>query len=236
MSVIFIDSFTPGGIVKNGLVLHLDAAQPSSYPGSGITWTDLTGNGINGTLTNMDSTNFNSTNGGFLTFNGNDEFVDCGNSSALDFTNNLTLSAWFYRNGFQPSTDSGIAGKIQETGGYKGYMLWYNSNTVDFYFNNGTKTNSTTFINSNTWYNVVGTYNGATSSIYINGTLDASANTTVSIDASTSNFNVGKYVVTSTSSSRHFAGRISNVLAYNRALSAAEVTQNFNALKSRFGL
>ena len=121
-------------------------------------------------------------------------------------------------------------GKIKIDDGYAGYMLWFNSNnTIDFYFAGGVRVDSATFINANTWYNVVGTYNGTTSSIYINGVLDLSTNNTVSANASGSNFIVGSY-----GAARNFTGKISNILAYNRALSAAEIQQNYNALKSRY--
>jgi hypothetical protein len=160
-----------------------------------------------------------------------DEFVDCGGNALLNFTNNFTLSAWFYRATTQPSPDAAIVGKIQLP--YTGYMLWYNSSTVDLYFNGSTRANSSTTISANKWYNVVGTYNGATASIYINGTLDTATNVATNANATGVNFMVGKY---NDAGGRNFAGGISNVLAYNRTLSSTEITQNFNALRGRYGI
>ena len=63
-------------IVENGLVLHLDAADTNSYPGSGTLWTDLSGNGNNGTLTNGPA--YSSNNKGYFSFDGTDDYVDTG--------------------------------------------------------------------------------------------------------------------------------------------------------------
>ena len=80
-------------IVTSGLVLCLDAANRKSYPGTGTAWTDLSGRGNNGTLTNMDGTNFNSANGGSLTFDGSNEFVNCG---TINLQQNFSLEIWAY--------------------------------------------------------------------------------------------------------------------------------------------
>jgi hypothetical protein len=229
MSFIYINPYSFAGIVTDGLVLHLDAGNSTSYPGSGTTWADLSGNGNTGTLTNGPT--YSSADGGSIVFDGSNDFVDCGGNALLNFTNNFTLSAWFYRATTQPSVDAAIVGKIQLP--YTGYMLWYNSSTVDLYFNGSPRVNSSTTISANIWYNVAGTYNGATASIYINGTLDVATSVATSADATGVNFMVGKY---NDPPERNFAGNISNVQAYNRALTAAEVTQNFNALRGRYGL
>ena len=228
MSLIYINSYSFAGIVTDGLVLHLDAGNSTSYPGSGTTWTDLSGNGNTGTLTNGPT--YSSADGGSIVFDGSNDFVDCGGNASLNFTNNFALSAWFYRATTQPSPDAGIAGKFLDPG-QSGYMLWYNSSTVDFYFANAVRANSSTTISANIWYNVVGTYNGATASIYINGTLDTATNVATNANATGVNFMVGKY---NDAGGRNFAGGISNVLAYNRALTATEIQQNYLATKSRY--
>ena len=81
-------------IVTNGLKLYLDAAQLRSYPTTGVTWTDVSGNTNNGTLNNF-GTPYSSTGGGSINFDGTNDYVNCGNASSLDITGNtLTLSAW----------------------------------------------------------------------------------------------------------------------------------------------
>ena len=87
LSKSFAISTTYPKIVTNGLVLNLDAGQQNSYPGIGTAWTDLSGNGRTGTLTNMEiPSDYSSTNGGSLTFDGVNEYVECSGSS-------LSLSA-----------------------------------------------------------------------------------------------------------------------------------------------
>jgi hypothetical protein len=75
--------------VTNGLVLCLDAADKNSYSGTGTTWTDLTGNGNNGTLTNGPT--FNSANGGSISFDGTNDYIDCGSNSILKLTGDITI-------------------------------------------------------------------------------------------------------------------------------------------------
>ena len=75
-------------IVTDGLVLALDAGNTKSYPGSGTTWTDLSGNGRNGTLTNMEIPGDYSSSIGYLNFS-LDEWVDCSLSSGLTGTGSL---------------------------------------------------------------------------------------------------------------------------------------------------
>jgi len=78
-------------IVTDGLVLALDAGNTKSYPGSGTTWFDRSGNARNGTLTNGPT--FSSANGGSIVFDGVDDYVSCGNPSIFQI-NQGTISAW----------------------------------------------------------------------------------------------------------------------------------------------
>ena len=77
--------------VQNGMVLELDAANPTSYPGTGTAWTDISGYANNGTLTNGPT--FSTSNGGNFSFDGADDYVDCGSNSSLNL-GAMTISAW----------------------------------------------------------------------------------------------------------------------------------------------
>src|SRR6056300_389186 len=103
-------------IVTDGLVLCLDAADPKSYSGSGTTWTDRSGNGNNGTLTN-DPT-FDSAIGGSLVFDGSDARVECGSDSSIDIdpTGTMTLAAWVNANSI--ASNGHVIGKQQYGNGY----------------------------------------------------------------------------------------------------------------------
>ena len=105
-----------GHIVTDGLVLALDAANAKSYPGSGTTWSDLSGNRNTGTLTNGPT--FNSGNGGGIVFDGVDDYVDCGNSSTLQI-NQGTISAWVKTS----SPGSSFRGIITKQNNYGLFLL-----------------------------------------------------------------------------------------------------------------
>jgi hypothetical protein len=222
-------------IVLPGLVLCLDAANTKSYPGSGTTWTDLSGNGNNGTLVN--GVGYNSGNLGSLSFDGvNDEVQLPGTNLSL---NQMTISSWnfssnYAQNGFMFEKTTNGSVNTQ-------YSLFYNTAPLIYYRTYGLSTtdltvNTTTAgVVNNSWNNVVATWDGTNKRIYVNGVLRAtSANLTGTVTQNTSGIAlIGRH---GNPSAYPFNGRISNTQIYNRALSAAEIQQNFNALRSRFSI
>jgi hypothetical protein len=209
-------------VVENGLVLNLNSQNYVSYRETGTSWYDLTGNNSTGTLTNGPT--FNTTERSIV-FDGTDDYVDCGNNSNLNVTTNFTVGTWMNANSIQASVDSGILGKITVNDGYQGYMLWFTSNKNVVLYIRGNYISSTFSLNSDTWYYVVGTYNGTTASLYINGILNTSTNISVIANPTASNFWVGRYEFTS--GSRNFTGKIASAQLYNRTLSATEILQNY---------
>ena len=217
----------------NGLVLFLDAAVPASYPGSGSTWTDLSGNNSNGTLNSATYTN---TNGGALSFSGVSDSVSIPYAAQFNIRNAITLSIWIKRTtGFNQTQDTMILGRPPAWFFYDAY----NSGNIhgDVYIDTvrrGALETSVPFDNS--WYQVTYTYDSNThiSSIYKNGVL-INTNTLTGlsnylIDPSTANFQPMGW---------NSLGRgmlLNDALIYNRALSLAEIQQNFNVLKNRYGL
>jgi hypothetical protein len=228
-------------IVTDGLVLFLDAGNTKSYPGTGATWSDLSRSRVNGSL--VASPTFNSSNGGSLVFNGSNQYVDCGDNDSLDGFGSFTLSTWFYINAFD--TYTALFHKWTSSGGYSYFLGVWNSNrkinagenyaitTGGETGNYGVVSNST--ILETTWYQVTYTSTTTNISVYINGGLDNSIN---------NNWRGGNIINSTTTLklATHFDApnytncRISNAMIYNRALSATEVLQNYNATKSRFGL
>lgn len=223
-------------IVTDGLVLCLDAANIKSYSGSGTTWTDLSGKGNHGTLTNGPTYGNNS-----ISFDGIDDYVNVpvAAGSSLKVTNSVTVSTWIYNRQWKESdfVEAGVTGANDA-----GFVLW----TTNIYLS---KTNIiwgrqysdwASYIESvtdfsqklNVWMNIVGTYDGSTTCLYYNGRLDNSK-------ASTFSFNVTACTIgggTSAIADGYFNGNIACTKIYNRALSAAEVLQNFNALRGRYGI
>jgi hypothetical protein len=229
------DKFLGQNIVTNGLVLNLDAANKDSYPGTGTTWTDLSGNANNGTLINGPSF-LPSVNGGVISFDGVDDYISRSYNSTFNIRTGLTLSVFFKRNSiFTQLSDCFILSRVPSWYFYDSYNT---GNIRGEVFIDGTRRGAveTPIPNDGNWYKVDYTYDSTTgfSRIYRNGSLWTSTQLTglanYLIDSSNSNFssiffsNVGKSYL------------VSNLAIYNRALSATEVAQNYNAQKTRFGL
>jgi hypothetical protein len=215
-------------IVTDGLVFALDASDQNSYISGSLTWKDLSGNGYNGTL--IQSASFNNINGGAISFN--------GVSSSVTITSNVlqdsggSINTWVY-----PIAAPTVTGYILSS---------FGTNTDRYYISQGGNSLSTTrgnpavgfnFINSvtyNRWYNLTSTWVssslGSSLTGYLNGVLVGSTPTTAS--GVTSTLTIGGYVF----SGQSFSGSIALTQIYNKPLSATEVLQNYNALKSRFNL
>ena len=205
-------------LVMNGLVLCLDAANIKSYPGSGTTWTDLSGGGNTGTLTNGPT--YSSSNSGSIVFDGGDDYVNCGTPSIS--AGKITVNAWVKIN----------AGSINQHVVDSAANAWHLAILFDnrpYFWNGSVYHQASPILTVGQWYMLTG-IQGTTLDIYINGVLGQSIATNVNV--TTNNVNLGRYQ----SGSRPFNGNISNAQIYNRALSAAEIQQNFNALRGRFGL
>lgn len=224
-----------GGIVTNGLILDLDAAKKDSYPGTGTSWRDISGNSNNGTLINGPT--FNSGNGGSIVFDGVDDYVLCSKQNALVNTTQFTLGAWMKRN---LSNSLVIIGQIETITNDVSFELWSDGNA---YFEVGNGSNGFGYVanTSTNWQYLVMTFDGTQPTPgeklkgYINGTLQTlTYNGTIPSTTGTvnTNLNIGAYIPNSNYSN----GNISVVQLYNRALSSSEITQNYNALKGRYGL
>ena len=212
-------------IITDGLVLCLDAANRKSYPTTGTTWTDLSGRGNNGTLVN--GVGYNGSNGGSLSFDGVDDVITFASNNIISGTQNFTVEAIVKSN--NTASPDYIFGNYGLSN-YNGLELYSYLNKFRFWYGAETFSNST--ISPNTWYILVCTRSGNTTSIYINGILDITGTNPNSITTSLS-YRIGNGPDYNT---EIYSGNISKVSVYNRALSAAEIKQNYNALKSRYGL
>ena len=223
-------SYSPN-IVKDGLVFQMDPANPRSYPRSGATATDLINN-IEGTIT---SATFQNINSGIFNFDGSDDFVSIsGGVSSLNFgTDDLTYSVWvkasfsssnrYFMGTFtDPTTNNGGIAIGVHTSQYPSWRVWFSGT----YFNPGTAA-----IVDGEWHNFILIRNSGTAQVYIDGVADGSG-----VDMSTKSITnsaaiqVGRLM----NGLEYWNGDISNVQIYNRALSAQEIKQNYNAMKARF--
>jgi hypothetical protein len=215
-----------GGIVTNGLVLNLDAAKRDSYPGTGTTWRDISGNQRNGTLTNGPT--FNSDNGGSFVFDGTNDFVQCtGTLSATQ----ATFLCWIRRNGNQGTYDGIIFSRGTSTTG----MNFYTSNQLGYTWNDASNTynwSSGLTVPDLTWCMVAVSVTSTAAVAYL---CQASGITTATNTVSHTSTTIDDIKIgVDEFSSRYSSGNIAIAALYNRALTAQEVLQNYNATKGRY--
>ena len=213
-------------VVTDGLVLALDAADRNSYPGSGTAWTDLSGRGNNGTLVN--GVGYNSANFGSLSFDGSNDYV----SGSIPTLNNWSMCLWYLSTDItSQSVFYPFSGTTGANGLGFGGTFDVNTNNRWYFFDgtNNSFSNSNTAVTTNVWYYLVVTKSSTTYNLYTNGSL--SLNTT-GADLSLTQYNLGRRG----DGFWYTKGNIAQASLYNRALSAAEVSQNYNALRSRFGI
>ena len=241
--VVFNREYEP--IVTDGLVMNLDAGFTPSYPKNGTTWYDVSTNTNNGTLINGPT--FNSANGGSIVFDGVDDYVTTTNFYLS--TSPASILIWFkagtqtdnagsvlrpimqqgYFDGNFPAITQGIEINMVRTGNNavgKLRFAWGGDNNPDYQYL------TTDRYDNNQWTFVCNINNGSTFDVYINGVNLATKITHTSVSTSTP-VNLGGDTDVG---ARKLVGNIAIAQIYNRALSATEVLQNYNAQKSRFGL
>ncbi len=220
-------------ITYDGLVGYWDAANSKSYPGSGTIWRDLSGNGNHGTLSTGSIGTVSGS--GVMAFNGTSDYVNCGNDNSLKISEALTICAWI-----KPNT--GVFMNI--VGDYTGDNRSQHRFAIGVYGKprfdsanvDGTMVlESTNAVVNGAWSYVaviressIGTINH-----YTNGILNGSGvSSNVPPNGEVDNTEIGA----SGNGTENFNGKISNVQIYNRALSQSEITQNFQAHRSRYGI
>jgi prepilin-type N-terminal cleavage/methylation domain-containing protein len=219
-------------IVTDGLVLHLDAGNLASYPGTGNTWFDLSGNNNNGALVN--GIGYDSTNGGSLSFDGVDDEIFVDNNANINFNGNqqYTALAWVYPL-LGGTTWHGIISK----GNSQQYALTINSPNAYLHYetNQGGVSPLNSSVSSvliNSWEFVTIRFDGTNKTIWKNGNLLVTQNaTSLNSTSNTEQLRIGEG-----NTGEQFRGNISQVKIYNRSLTPEEIQQNYNTTKGRFGL
>ena len=236
-------SFSNGPVVTtNGLVLSLDAGDRNSYVSGSTTWFDLAGTN-NGTLTNGPT--FNTGSGGSIVFDGVNDYVKSTSVNGTGIMNPTLYGEVISVNIWVQSTSTRTSQYVITTGAYTGTVTGFAFiiNDVDFSGNDfiGIRTStkgynySSNFISINEWVNVCFATDGTNMYVYKNGSLIGTV-LGGSVGSGESN-NAGLQISgPNNTSGFYLVGNLSSTLIYNRALSAQEVQQNYNALKGRFGL
>ena len=217
-------------VVQSGLVLNLDAGASISYPGSGTTWSDISGNGNTGTLTNGPT--YNGANYGSIAFDGVDDYVTLTNASnQFDFPGDFTVGLWIYPTQYhltyQTMLDTYPGGV---TNGWIFTTMNGSTPVISWYTQGSGWQASSTAVTSNDWNYLLASRIGTTVRLYKNATQIYSHSDSSNIRGGTLNIGVGL-----DGSYGNVFGRISNVQIYkDKGLTATEILQNYNALKGRF--
>lgn len=209
-------------IVTDGLVLALDAGNTKSYPGSGTAWTDTVG-GNTGTLSNGPT--YSSDNSGSIVFDGSNDYIQLPTNSDLTLTGDFTYETWLLTD---VQTGSNTVWKLANA-----TFQFTNNVSPDqiVYYSSGTGNRAYGVLDNGTWGHLVLTKSGNTLSGYLNGSQSWTITPGSSATHDFSGIRIG---TRGTENSYFWDGKMSVIRIYNKALTAAEVQQNYNALKGRY--
>jgi hypothetical protein len=222
-----------------GAQLETGLTASTYYPTTGTTKTrgttlaDLSGGGNTGTLTNGPT--YSSANGGSIVFDATNDSIIIPENSALN-TQTPTVEVWVKTNA---TTQNGFwfeKGQVNTQ-----YSLFQEGAVIQWRQNIGgsitnLSTTTATYMNTNSWYQVVATYTSGSRKLYINGTLVNSDAQTGTIATNANGMSIGVYGGYNGGRGYYYSGNIASVKIYNRELSADEVSQNFNATRGRYGV
>jgi hypothetical protein len=228
-------STTPNAPVTSNLVLYYDPSNSSSYPGTGTTLNDISGNGLDGTLSNTTFTN------PYLDYNGTSSTTSTPDNPLLEpGSGDWTVEVWINYDAIgstqcvMSKTNGGLAADW-------GYGFRTNATSVLFEVGNGsTSTTSPSYnVSSGTWYQVVGVWTNVSSNsieLYINGVSQGSnSHSFTSIRNTTRPLSLGSFDGGATFG-QWVNGKMGIVRMYDKSLTSSDVLQNFNADKSKYGL
>ena len=222
---------TRNSIVTNGLVLALDAGNTKSYVSGSTTWFDISGNTNSGSLVNGPT--FSNQNGGQIQFGPTSRYINI--PSSVNVSNPNTICAFIKLSG--SNSDTVIYGPNANGGdnwlgiaGNRPYIFATQASDV----NNFTLLGTTTLDTTNTiWYFIASTISGSVATLYLNGVQENTTTQAFTIGSWGGSAAIGRR---GSADQRYLTGSVAYVMGYNRALSQQEVLQNYNAVKTRFGL
>jgi len=229
-------------IPTSGLILFLDPIARGSYSGSGTTWYDVSGNQNYATITNTTGSPYSSSNGGYFTLDGVNDYIVTNNSLNPQLTlayTDASFLMWVY-----PTSAGQILCELGSTtpnASYHASLIEINSSAVMSLRLYGATTPITSSgLSFNNWYLICLSYNGSTLTAYINGSSIGTSTFTRATPI-TLGFGATHYGLCATDSTnmgtQGYAGaRIANFAIYNRALSLYEIVQYFNGTRRRFSL
>ena len=211
-------------IVTEGLVLYLDAANYKSYTSGSTVWSDINSN-LTGSLV---SASFDNSNAGSVVFNGTSTYTDFGRYLAIEGVPAISICHWV---------------KLAQTGSSYLFNTWFpdiffTANQFSMNVNDTTFANasfSTSLLPLSQWIFVCGTYDGDRCRIYMNGVLMNTGNSTPGLTPTgTNSLILGRKSFAEPL--EYLSGSVATGAIYTKALTQAEILQNYNSTKARFGL
>jgi hypothetical protein len=227
----------PNNLISDGLVLRLDPANIKSYQGTGTTFKDLTTNLSDFTLVGSPTYNTN----GFFTFNGTNQYASRANTASLKPSTAISIEQWLNADNWNAGTSASYKCALSCTqgGGYS-HNIWSGNFYSYIYAGGKYLTPSASVSNFVGWHHFVTTFDGRYAKLYIDGSLAntddyGSANRTMTY-ASNSIFLGAEAGASTTPEGYYWQGKIATTAIYNKALSDAEILQNFNNTKVRYNI
>jgi len=230
-------------VVTDNLFLHLDPANPKSYPGSGTAWHDLSKNRYEATLQSGATISNNAANLEYstLVYEGGNDYVSINDYSVAALPAPLTYQCWFnFKSDGRDSAQQtmclmGPAGTSPTGGGMslailndeRLWGLFYDSDQSQVQLRN----TSGEILQPDTWYMATMLCDGTSVKQYLNTELYHSVSASGYSPYTTQNFTIGLNRIY-----YHFGGQMSDIKIYSKALTESEIEQNFNALRGRFGI
>ena len=227
-------------IVTVSLILSLDAGNVSSYPGSGTTWTDTIGGKVFTLAGSPSLPTYNSSNGGYINFTAAAQQYASATSFA-SILSTYTIEVWHLFTGTSTGTAPVLFGEARSS--YSNFMIGRTGSTTPLKiqggFYNGAWQQGTTnpddyYQPSNGWHQFVNTYDGSNIKFYANNILQL---TKTPSDFTIARSGLGLNIMRrQDAANNHWGGGVSIIRVYDTALDSTQITQNYNAQKSRFGL
>jgi hypothetical protein len=210
-------------------VLYLDASNPASYPGTGTTWYDISGNGNDVTMVNSNSITWNNSLPVYFSTGANGWFNNPSGSNLPTGNSNYTFIIWVQLGSTWNGNGLMSIGSFGTPNQSNAFRAASTNVLLNYWWANDLVV-STSVSPTNGWFNAVATYDGTTRSIWVNGTLVGS-NTPVGHNVITSTLQIAK-----TADVEFLNGNVGEVFVYDRGLTSVEILSIWNATKSRYGL
>lgn len=225
----------------NGLQLYFDSGNMASYPGTGTTWKDLSGNAFDSTL--YGGVAYLTSDGGVMDFDGVDDYVLLGDLSALKPTEAISISQWLAPDSWAPAgpgTYYTVSISCTQGSGYAISVVETGNLRFQLYAGGTYRTPSTSTAGFTGWKHVTGTFDGRYTKLYVNGALASTvdAGATVSVSYIQNGILIGAEATSNNTphTENWWVGKIGPTMIRSRAMTADEVLAEFNASKARFGL